>query len=281
MRWMTFRRVATALLALAGVPVLPVCAGAAELQPRTSAAFERYVRATEARIETEVRDADRFLWVATLPAPARAAKVDVLSRGGLVIERVVTMDHGRPIEIPDGLVHHWVGLAFLPGVRLERAVALLQAYERHDVIYQPRIARSALLESDGDRFRFHLRFLMTKVITVVIDSEHEARFVRPGPDRAYSRIVSTRMAEVEHPGTAEERQKPVGRDGGYLWRLNSYWRFLERDGGTYLQCESISLTRGIPIGLGWVVGPFVTSLPRESLEFTLDTTRRALLPSQK
>ena len=73
-----------------------------------------------------------------------------------------------------------------------------------------------------------------------------------------------------------EREKPIGHDGGYLWRLNTYWRFLERDGGTYLQCESVSLTRGIPAGLGWLVGPFVTSLPRESLEFTLDTTRRAL-----
>jgi hypothetical protein len=73
-----------------------------------------------------------------------------------------------------------------------------------------------------------------------------------------------------------EREKPAGRDSGYLWRLNTYWRFLERDGGTYVQCESISLTRGIPLGLAWLIGPFVNSIPRESLEFTLDTTRRAL-----
>jgi len=85
------------------------------------------------------------------------------------------------------------------------------------------------------------------------------------------------MAEVDHAGTPSEREKPAGRDGGYLWRLNSYWRLYERDGGTYLQCESVSLTRGIPTGLGWMVGPFVSSLPRESLEFTLETTRRALI----
>ena len=69
---------------------------------------------------------------------------------------------------------------------------------------------------------------------------------------------------------------PVGRDGGYLWRLNTYWRFLERDGGTYIQCEAISLTRAIPFGLGWLVEPFVTSIPRESLSFTLETTRKVL-----
>jgi hypothetical protein len=68
----------------------------------------------------------------------------------------------------------------------------------------------------------------------------------------------------------------VGRDGGYLWRLYTYWRLHERDGGTYLQCESISLTRGIPTGFRWLVGPFVTSIPRESLTFTLDTTRNRL-----
>ena len=94
--------------------------------------------------------------------------------------------------------------------------------------------------------------------------------------RAQSRIYSTRIAEVEYPDTPREREKPVGRDGGYLWRLNSYWRFLQRDGGVSLQCESISLTRGIPLGLGWIVRPFVTSIPRETLAFTLDTTRKAL-----
>ena len=70
---------------------------------------------------------------------------------------------------------------------------------------------------------------------------------------------------------------PEGNDGGYLWRLNTYWRFLERDGGTYVQCESITLTRSIPFGLHWLIGPFLTSIPRESLTFVLETTRKALV----
>jgi hypothetical protein len=113
---------------------------------------------------------------------------------------------------------------------------------------------------------------------VVVNSEHDARFERPRPDRAASRIVSTRIAEVENPGTPRETEKPVGNDGGYLWRLNSYWRFLERDGGTFIQCESISLTRGIPLGFGWLIGPFVNSIPAETLTFTLETTRKRLTP---
>ena len=117
---------------------------------------------------------------------------------------------------------------------------------------------------------------MTKVITVVVNTENDARFTRDAPNRASSRIYSTRIAEVEAPGTTSEREKPVGNDGGYLWRLNTYWRVLEREGGAYVQCESISLTRDIPAGFGWLIRPFVTSIPRESLEFTLTTTRKAL-----
>jgi hypothetical protein len=268
-------------IAIAGILVLftaarPAHLSAADLTPATVAAFERYVQSTEARIDAEVRTADRFLWPQTLSPSERDSRMAALHNGTLLIEKLETRPQGRSIDIPGGLVHHWVGVAFMPGVPIDRAIAMLQDYDRHATIYAPRVARSTLRSHDDNTFQFHLRFFMKKVITVVVDSENTGKFTRPSHDRAFSRIVSTRMAEVENPGTSSEREKPVGHDGGYLWRLNSYWRFLEMDGGTYLQCESVSLTRGIPTGLGWLVGPFVTSLPRESLEFTLDTTRRAL-----
>ena len=164
----------------------------------------------------------------------------------------------------------------MPAATLDQAVALLQVYDRHAEIYRPNVTRSKLLAREGETFRVYLRFFMKKVITVVVNSEHQAHFSRVGADRVQSRIYSTRIAELEDPDTPREREKPVGRDGGYLWRLSTYWRFLERDGGTYVQCESITLTRGIPIGLGWLIRPFVTSIPRETLEFTLATTSRIL-----
>jgi hypothetical protein len=167
-------------------------------------------------------------------------------------------------------------LVFVPGATIDQALALLQDYDRHAEIYRPAVARSRLLSRDGDGFRVYLRFTMKKVITVVVNTENEARFTRLGPGSAQSRIYSTRIAEVDEADTPREREKPVGRDGGYLWRLYTYWRFLERDGGTYVQCESISLTRGIPLGFGWLIGPFVTSIPRETLAFTLETTRATL-----
>jgi hypothetical protein len=249
---------------------------AAELKPGTVAAFERYVRATEARIDAEVQDEKRFLFIDTLPEDARRARAADLAAGKLVIERLRSEEGGKVIDAPDGLIHHWLGVVFVPGGTAAAAVELLQDYDRHAEIYRPNVAQSRVLARDGDEFRVFLRFFMKKVISVTVNSDHLARFTRVSDTRAYSRVVSTRVQEVEHAGAKEERELPVGHDGGYLWRINSYWRFLERDGGVYVQCESVTLSRGIPFGLGWVVGPFVTSIPRESLTFTLETTRTVL-----
>jgi len=250
--------------------------GAAELQPRTVAAFDRYVRVTEDRMARELDDERRFLLVDSFDEPRRRAALDRLRRGELIIERLQTQDAGKTIDMPGGMLHHWIGAVFVPAASVDEALALMQDYNRHATVFRPAVAQSRLLSRDGDLYRVYLRFFMKKIITVVVNTEHEARFTRVHPGRAFSRIYSTRIAEVEDAGTPQEREKPVGRDGGYLWRLFTYWRFLERDGGTYIQCESISLTRGIPAGFGWLVGPFVTSIPRESLTFTLERARTTL-----
>ena len=244
----------------------------ADLQPQTVAAFDRYVKVSE----TEMAARAEFLRLDALPEAQRRARRDELRAGMLHIERLTTLDGGREIPVPDGLVHHWVGTVFAPGASVEQALKILQDYDNHAEIYRPAVAQSRLLSRNGDRFRMFLRFSMTKVITVVVNTEHDAQFYRDGPERARSRIYSTRIAQVENAGTPNERELPVGRDGGYLWRLNTYWRLLQRDGGIYVQCESISLTRGIPFGFAWMIRPFVTSIPRESLEFTLNTTRTTL-----
>jgi hypothetical protein len=261
--------------AVAAVILLVISAtqvSSAELQPRTVAGFDRYVQVTEQRM----KDNPQFLWVDGLPASQQRAVLEALRRGELVIDRLTTRQSGKEIDIPDGMVHHWIGVVFVPGATVDKALSLLQDYDHHAQIYAPAVAASKLLSHDGNNFRVYLRFMMKKVITIVVNTEHAARFTREEPNRASSRIYSTRIAEVESPATPSEREKPVGNDGGYLWRLYSYWRVLQRDGGIYVQCESISLTRDIPVGFGWLVRPFVTSIPRESLEFTLSTTRNVL-----
>jgi hypothetical protein len=62
--------------------------------------------------------------------------------------------------------------------------------------------------------------------------------------------------------------------------METWWRMEERDGGVYLQNQVVTLTRDIPAGLGWLIGPLITRIPREKLEFTLEATKKALLSNR-
>ena len=224
-------------------------------------------------MSTEVTRPEAFLWADTVEPALRQDVMAKLRRGEVVTERLRLSEK---IDVPDGLIHHWVGTIFVPGVHAQKAVALLQDYDRHASIFSPNVVQSKTLEHQDERFRIFLRFYMKKMISATINTEHEARFVTVAPDRVYSMIHSTRVAEVEDAGTPREHELPPGKGHGFMWRLNTYWRFLERDGGTYIQCESITLSRDVPFGLGWIIKPFVTEIPMESLSFTLQRTRAAL-----
>src|SRR5439155_6385969 len=144
-------------------------------------------------------------------------------------------------------------------------------------IYRPAVSRSTILSRDGDHFRVSLRLFQKKIIGVVLNTEADVTYLRVTPRRMQVRSQSTRVAEVENPDTGQEREKPVGRDSGFLWRFNNYCALDESDHGVFVQCESLSLSRDIPIGLGWLIEPFISSVPRDSLEFTLRALRTASL----
>jgi putative flippase GtrA len=251
-------------------------AEAADLRAETVVAFERYVLLTETRMDGEMRGPIPFLWVDRLPAAERRDVSARLRRGEIVVSRLETRDAGQSIEVPDGMRHHWVGTIFAPGAGLDRAVTLMQSYDRYQEIYRPAVRRSRTLSRAGDRFTISLQLFTKKVISVVLNTEYDVSYIRVPPARMFVRSASTRIAEVQRPDTADEQEKPVGHDNGFLWRFNNYCALEERGEGVYIQCESVSLTRNIPTGLGWLIGPFVTSIPKESLEFTLGTLRTAL-----
>jgi len=199
-----------------------------------------------------------------------------LKGGEVVVEKLKTTDHGKSIEIPGALIHHWVGTAFIPSGTIQQAFAVLQDYEHHSVTYAPEVQKSNLISRNGDEFTAYLRFVKKKVITVVLDTYHQAHYGRIDPAHAYSRSYTTKVAEIENPGTAEEREKSADEEEGFMWKMNTYWRFEERDSGLYIQCEAVTLTRNVPFGLAWMIEPFITSIPRESLTATMVATRKAL-----
>ncbi len=250
----------------------------AELKPKTLEAFERYARATEARIDRELKRPGAFLYVDGLPEPRRSQIRAQLQRGEVFMDRLQTLDaSGGKITAPDALIHHWIGAVFIPKATLRQTIALVQDYDHHQDIYKPEVVQSRLLEHRGNDFNIFYRLRKKKVITVTLNTTHEVHYEPLDEKHWSSRSYSTRIAEVADADEPGEHEKPVGNDGGFLWRLNSYWRFEERDGGVDVECESISLTRDIPALLSWLVKPFVTGIPRESLQMTMGSTRSALL----
>jgi len=239
-----------------------------ELKQKTRTAYDKYLSLAEKKIDAEQSGAN-FFWGDI------AQQDDKLKRGEVVIEKGALASTDAA-QIPDGLVHHWSGFVFIPNVTLDKLLAFLEDYDHHQDYYKPDVARSKLLQHDDDHFVALLRFVKKKVITVVLDTVHDAHYYRVDATKAYSRSHTTRVNEVQNPNQANEQLLPSGQGGGYMWSMDTYWRFVQRDGGVYVRCDAISLTRDVPAGLGWLIRPFITSIPRESLAATLNATRNAL-----
>ena len=256
--------------ARAGEPAPP------RLKTETQEAFDHYVRLAEARNQAEQRRGTNLLWVDSLPEDKRAEAYAALKRGEVQMKRLEILENGKPVECPGGMIHHWVGVVFIPRAKLEDVLSVLQDYDRQAVYYAPDVERSKIESHEGDHFRVFLRFRRHKVITVVLNTEHEVQYFYNGPGKAHSRSTAVRIAEVANAGKSDEREKSPGDDGGFLWRMETWWRMEESDGGVYVQSEAASLTRDIPAGLGWMIKPFVTDIPKETLTFTLEATRKAV-----
>jgi len=239
-------------------------ARAADLQPRTVAAFDQYVRAAETRMEA----AKTFLWADE--SPDRARRV----RQGEVVAEPFT---GKPdIGVAGGLVHDWIGVVFIPGATVDYTITRLEDYNGHKDIFKPEVIDSRTLSHTGNDYLVYLRLVKKKVVTVVLNTEFDVRYTPVDKARWRSVSRSRRVAEVERAGKPDERELPPGTGEGFLWKLNSYWRFVERDGGTWVECEAISLTRDVPAGLGWLIEPIIRNLPKESLINTLAAARKSL-----
>lgn len=250
---------------LLAMPLLAFDVATTRLEPHTAQAFDEYVK----RREAEMQARPRFLWCDGHPGC-----LQTLKQHGVMVES----HNAKGIhEVPGGLIHDWLGATFVPGANLDGTLTLLRNYDNHKRVYSPEVIDSKLLSRDGEHSKVYLRLRKKKIITVILNTEYDTLFERVDAAHGRSRSYSTRITEVADPETKWERELPPGLDHGFMWRLNSYWRFEERDGGVYIECEAISLSRGVPMLLSGLMAPILRQLPRESLEKTLLATRRALM----
>ena len=245
-----------------GIPALPPLEG--DLQQE----YDAYIAATEERIQREVRSSS-YLWAEQ--SPERWERV---RRGDVVVE---PWSPQAQSEFGNGLLHDWIGAMFVPATTLRRVRAFLQDYATHRNYFRPEVIDSALVSHDGDHWRIRYRIVKRYIITVVVNTDQNASYTSLSATRLLSQSVSARIVEVKDAGEPGERELDSRKDTSIVWRLNTYWRLEEKDGGVFVECEAVILTRSAPRGLRWLVNPIIRTLPGASLAHVLEATRNGAL----
>ena len=254
---------------------------AVTLESRTLQAWSAYVEATERRIAREIESASRFLALDFQPFSQADQELRSIAAGRIPVSRMETFDsQGREFTIDGGAIHHWRGCIRVPGVDLEDVLSRIANPGAPDE-RQEDVLDSVVLGRGPDWLRIYLKLQRSKIVTVVYNTEHLVSYRRHGGGRASSRSEALKIAELEYPNSAREKEKPQGSDHGFLWRLNSYWRYQQVDGGVLVECESVSLSRSIPTVLEFLVRPIINRMARQSMQRTLAGLRDRLVRSRR
>lgn len=244
-------------------------AKAATLDPVTSQAWDEYVRSATERMQQRLAPGNSFLW--TDEAPDRIARV----KAGKVV--VSAIGPQSPKKVPSGLIHHWIGAVFIQHASLNDVVHVARDYERYKDVYEPSVVDSKAIATGEDTDRYSMLLMnQALLLKTAFSADYEACYVELAEGRAYSIARSTRIQEIEDYGSSEQRLLPEGQGRGIIWRLFGITRYLERDGGVYLEFEAIGLSRDIPASIRWFVEPMVRRVSRSSLATSLEETGRAV-----
>jgi hypothetical protein len=250
---------------------------AADLRPETVKAWNAYVEMTEQRIASEQSSTNKFLALDFQDGPKAVQDRRVLLSGEIQVKHVET---GKNIEVPGGMIHHWRGSIFIPQVTLDYVLSRVENPTAENT-KQEDVLDCYVLERSPGQLKLYLKLQRSKIVTVRYNTEHSVRYQRLAKERAYSSSVATRIAEIERLPDNKEREKPEGSDRGYLWRMNSYWRYQQVQGGVIVECESLTLSRTVPMVLEYIIRPVVNRVARESMARTLQSMRTRIVQAHR
>lgn len=243
-----------------------------KLNPKTVDEFERYAQTVELQLGERWHGKKNFLAV----EDDLVGKRKVLGGDFLVTS---AQPDGHPQNITEGLIHDWTGTVYMPKTDMARVIDLLRDFDRHKTIY-PEIADSRTIRQSGDETIGYWRIRQKRgIVPIVLNIEQEAHYKEIQPAKWICKAYARNITEVDTGLFAKGRQYPVGEGHGYLWRLYAYWSLESFEGGVLAECRTLSLSRDIPPGLAWAVGPYVEKMPLESLTSTLKQTRKAVAGS--
>jgi hypothetical protein len=241
------------------------------LSPKANSAFEQYDAKVRIELQQRWQGQRSYIWLDEHPQERKSA------HGGQSILHPMADDGS--VSVPDGILCDWLGAMFVPGVKVDQVVLVLEDFNKHKEYY-PEVMASRTIEHNGNTVRGHWRLRKKSAITVVLDADITARYSQDKPGDWHGESASASVSEIEDAGTAKEHKLPSGQGHGFLWRFTAYWTLEQAPDGVYAECRTLSLSRTVPMGLGWAVQPFIKNMPRESLLSTLQGTRKAVVNSR-
>lgn len=241
---------------------------AAELNPETLKAWDKYVEAQNLRV-AESSEANPFLW-----SDQGGDRNRRLREGEVLIEPMGE----NPKMVPHGLIHHWIGAMFLPNTDLDNVLKVVRDYDKYKEYYAPNVIESSLLRRAGTNDTVSLLMLNKAVVAkFALEVEFQSSYAPLSKNRCYSVAYSTQVREIEEYGQADQHPLAPNTGHGYIWRLYNVSRFEQRDGGVYIEMEAVALSRDVPTALRWVVNPAVRRTSRGSMLVSLKKTQEAVL----
>jgi hypothetical protein len=243
--------------------------GAATLKPETKAAWDAYLQAASVAMQARLQPGAHFLWLDDEPE-----RVEAIRTKGPYIAPV-----GRhiPKKVPSGLIHDWLGVGFIPNVKIEDILKIVRDYDRYKDVYRPGVIDSISHGTDGVKDLFSMRLVNKSAIAkTALDTDCEASYFRVDDRRWYGVSNTTHIQEVDKFGTPQQRTLPEDQGTGLIWKLSSITRLEERDGGVYAELEAIALSRDIPAAFRLFVTPIVRRVSRDSLATSLHQTKVAI-----
>lgn len=259
-------------------PRIPACAAilllllaakslaAAELRQETLHAWDEYIQALNVDRENRITGNGPFLSVDASP--------DLQQR--LQRNEVIVTRHD-PRKVPQGMIHDWVGAMFIPNISLNQAMSVLTNYQRYGEVYNQLLKGCSVLERNGDNIELSVVAVQKAMsVTAAVATDNQIHIVRLDPKRVYITSNAIRVQEIANYGQSSEHPFPEDRRPGYVWRAVVNERLEERDGGVYVELETIALSRGIPIEFRWLIKPLTDELPRKMMIEMLNDTRAAL-----
>jgi hypothetical protein len=248
--------------------LLSAAANAAELKPETLNAWEDYLQTANSHMKERLHSGAHFLWLDESPDRRQQA------RSGEIL--VAPVDDKTPTRVPVGLIHHWIGAAFIPNVTLGETLAVIRDYARYPDIY-PAVIASKPVSRVAMEDKFSVLMMNNLLVQKkALETENASDFFKVNDKQWYSLCRTTRVQQIDNYGEPSQRKRADGEGTGYIWRLYSITRFEERDGGVYVELEALALTRDIPTSLRWVGGPIVRRISRNSVLASLRRTQEGV-----